>query len=530
MGKSGHVPQFIRVLLVALLLSEAAFLLVAAPRKLFWYDELLTLHVSGLQPFSHVWKALRDCADGMPPGYYVFVRLARMVPGAPEFTLRLPSILGYILSLLGVYWFARKKLPVSAGLAAVLLITLSPFRCYALEARSYALLTGCLAIAAALWQRIGERRFMTPLFALFLALAVSCHYYAVVTVSLFGIAELTWTILSRRIRWGVWTACLVATAPFFAGLPILLAFRNIFSKNFWARPDWSTALWTYTLYIGPAVAIALVVTFAFAIVVDDSLPRISRRPGEGSLEGNFSPPELALVGGFLFYPALLVVLTKLSHAGYAERYGWPAILGVALIAAHSFRSIWLKSSSAYLLAALLIFSGFQSRLDFIHLPNVLEPAVALEEREIRKPAAILAGSTRLDQRWIRLAELTRGEPRIPIVISSGVTYLEAAEYAPPELRARLVEVVDPENATRLTGKDTTEKANRIMAAFVPLQVVDLAKFQAGHERFIVYSYSPASTRGDGVNYDDWVTEYFVEKGYHLRLLSPVDSALYIVEQ
>ena len=76
------------------------------------------------------------------------------------------------MTLLGVYWFVRKRLPAIAGLAGALLITLTPFREYALEARPYALLVGFLAISAVLWQRIGEKRLMTPLFGLFLGLAV----------------------------------------------------------------------------------------------------------------------------------------------------------------------------------------------------------------------------------------------------------------------------------------------------------------------------------------------------------------------
>jgi hypothetical protein len=453
-----------------------------------------------------------------------------MFPGDPHVTLRLPSILGYILSLLGVYWFARKRLPLSAGLAAVVLITLSPFRWYALEARPYALLTGFLAISAVLWQRIGEKRFMTPLFALFLALSVSCHYYAVVAISSFCIAELTWTILSRRIRWGVWAACLAATCPFFVGLPILLRFRDIFGTDFWARPNWSQVLSTYKLHLGPTNEFALLLMFVFSLVVDDSLPRIWRKPGEGSLERDFSPSEVTLVGDFLFYPALLVLLTKLMHAGYTPRYGSPGILGLGLGSAHLFRSVWRYSSSIYLVAALLIGSAVQSGYDFKLLPGVLAPTVLPEEREIRKSAATWAGSTRLDQRWINLAALTRGEPGIPIVISSGVEYLEAAEYAPPELRGRLVEVVDLDTATRLSGVTSTEKGNRILAGFIPLQVEDLAKFLAAHQKFILYSHSPVATKNDLGGSADWFTEYLVESGYRLRLLSPVDNALYIVEQ
>jgi hypothetical protein len=493
-------PRFASALLVSVVVWEFGVLFLKASRKLFWYDELITFHVSTLQPFSLLWRALQAGVDAMPPGYYAIVQLGRMLPGDPHVTLRLSSILGYMLTLLGIYWLARKRLPVSAGLTAVLLITLSPFRGYALEARSYALLVGFLAISAALWQRIDEKRFMTPLLALFLTLAVSCHHLAVVAISSFGIAELTWTLLSRRIRWGVWAACLVASCPFFVSLPLLLRFRDIYAQNFWSRPTWGTALSTYGEYLGLDSRLALVLIFFLGIVVGDSLLRMVRRPRERSAERDFGPPEIILVGGFLFYPALLVVLTKLLDSGYSPRYGWPAILGLVLGPLCLFRTIWLQSSSVRFLGALLIAFAVQGYHDFTLLSK--------------------AGSNRVDERWTGLAELSRDEPGMPVVIGSGMTYLEAAEYAPPELRDRLVQLVDADIGTRLAGSDTVDKTNRLLAQFIPLRVEDLALFQAAHQRFILHS---------GGGRFDWLTRYLVDRRYHLRLFSKdTVSSIYLV--
>jgi hypothetical protein len=512
-GRAGYTctrvmtsPQFAPAVLVTILVWEFGILLFAARRMVFWNDELLTFHISGLQPFSFFWKALKAGVDGMPLGYYLLVRAARMLPGDPHVTLRLPSILGYLMTLLGVYWFARKRLTAIAGLVAVVLITLSPFRGYALEARSYSLLVGFLAISAILWQRIDKKRFMTPLFAVFLTLAVSCHHLAVVAISSFGIAELTWTLLSRRIRWGVWAACLLATSPFFMSLPLLLHYRDIFGKNFWSQPHWDTVISTYGSYLGfdttPALVLIAFYLAFFGIVVGASLLRMCWTPREGSLdERDFGTPEIILVGGFLYFPALLVVLTKLLHSGYAPRYGWPAILGLVLGWVYLLRPIWLKSSSAYLLVALLIGFAFQDGNDVLGLYK--------------------AGSIRVVKRWTSLAELSRREPGIPVVIGSPEDYLEAAEYSPPELRDRLVEVVDADIATRLVGTDTPDKTNRLLAQFIPLHVEDLAAFQVTHQKFLLLSGGR----------HDWFTQYLVERRYRLRLLSKeAGSSLYIAER
>lgn len=507
-GRSGYgsaplimSPVFAPALLVIILIWEFGVLFLMAGRKLFWFDEICTFHVSNLHPFSVLWKALQAGADSSPPGYHILLQLAKILPGDPLVTFRLPSIVGYLLTVLGVYWFARRKLPAIAGVAAALLITLSPFRAYALEARSYALLVGFLAISAVLWQRIGEKRLMTPFFALFLALAVSCHHLAVVAVSSFGVAELSWTLLSRRIRWGVWAACLLATSPFFLGLPLLLRFRDIYGKNFWAQPSWNMITSTYSFYLGISSTLALVLIVFFGKVAGGSLLRMCRTPGKGTVdERSFSAPEIILVSGFLYFPALLVVLAKLLHGGYTDRYGWPAILGLVLGLTYLLRPLWHKPASIHLLGALLIAFVVQGGLDF---------------ELLSKP-----GSAKLDdQRWTRLAELSRSEPGIPIVIGSPVTYLEAAEYAPQELRGRLVQIVDPDTAVRLVGTDS-EKGSRILAQFFPFCVEDLGPFQTAHEKFILFS--------GGLG--EWFTQYLVGKGYHLRLLSKGgDNPIYMAD-
>jgi hypothetical protein len=491
---------FASVLFVTVLIGEFGILFLQAGKKLFWYDELLTFHISNLHPFSLLWRALRAGVDGMPPFYYVLVQLARRLPGDPLVTLRLPSIFGYLISLLGVYWFARRKLPPFAGLAAVLLITLSPFREYALEARPYSLLVGFLAISAVFWQRVGENRFMTPLFALFLTLAVACHNFAVVAVSCFGIAELTWTILSRRIRWGVWAACLLAAFPFFLSLPLLLHIRDVYGKHFWGRPDWGVAVSTYTNYLGLAFNPAFVLIVFFGLVVGGSLLRMMRQPREEPLKRDFALPEIVLVGGFLFYPALLVVLNHLLGGGYTYRYGWPAILGLVLGSVYLLRTFWLKSSSAYLILALLIAFAHQG------------------ESESRR--LYQAGSTRVDDRWTKLAELSREQPGIPVVIGSPVTYLEASQYAPPELRANIVQVDDPDMAAKFLGWDSADKSLQLVARIAPLRVEGIAPFQMAHQRFILLSGGSS----------DWFTQYLVETRYNLRLLSKDgDFQIYVAE-
>jgi Dolichyl-phosphate-mannose-protein mannosyltransferase len=481
--------RFASVLLLSLIAWEVGILLLLASRKLFWYDELLTLHFSTLQPLSRFWTALQAGADGMPVGYYLIVRIVNMLSGNPHVILRLPSIIGYILALLGVYWFVRKRLPGIASLTAVVLIILSPFRTYALEARSYALLVGFLAISAALWQRIDDKPYLKPLFALFLALSVCSHYYGVLAISSFAIAEVTWTVLSRRMRWEVWAAFLIGTLPFFLGLPILLRFRNVFGENFWSKPSWSMAVTTYTAYVGLDVKLALVLILFFAVFAGERLLRTLRGYREEIARRDFSLPEISLIGGFLFYPAFLVVLTKVLGGGYVPRYGWPAILGMVLGTVYLLRTSWLQSRAQQFLAVLLPAFIFQAGDNVKQLSG-------------SAPAGV-------SEPWIRFAELSRAETDVPVVIGSLLTFVEASQYAPPELRQRLVQLV-------------IGRSNRLLAEFIPLKFEDLASFQIQHSRFMFLSGGP---------FADATTQYLLDKGYRLTLLSEYGGhSLYLAER
>lgn len=434
----------------------------------------------------------------MPLGYYLLVRLARILPGDPHVILRLPSILGYLLALLAVYWFARRAFPAIAALSAVVFITLSPFREFAVEARAYSLLVGFLAISAVFWQRIDLQRLMTPLFAISLAAAVACHHLAVVAISAFGIAELIWAIQARRIRWGVWAACVFATSPFLLNLPILLHYRDIFGKDFWSLPSWTMTVWSYGDYLGLDYKLALVLVLFFGLIVACLLLRMIRQPIEAARVDGFSLPEIVLVAGFLFYPALLVVLTKLVGSGYTSRYGWPAILGLVLGSVYLARTIWPKSYSAWLLVALMITFASQGGTELFK-----------------------ARSSGADGRWSRLSELSRAEPTLPVAIGSGIAYFEAAEYAPPELRDRLTTVADPTTARRLIGSGSVDTELRLLTRFVPLRVEDLDAFRAAHQKFILYS---------GGHFD-WFTQYLIENRYRLTLLSTdAGGSTFIVER
>ncbi|MCL6545395.1 MAG: glycosyltransferase family 39 protein [Bryobacteraceae bacterium] len=329
---------------------------VSAGAKPFWFDELFTVLMAGLPSMAKVREVLAAGADAMPLFYYWLEKQAGTLPLDPHVAFRLPSVAGYVLAIAGVYFFVRRWLSPAAGLIAALVLALSPFREYAIEARPYALMVGFIALAAAFWQRIDDGRRYPLLLGASLALGVASHHYTVVALVCFGMAELTVVWLRRRWRWRAWIPLAAATAPFWLGLPLLLRFRQVAGPHYWAKPDWTGITSTFPL---SGLPLAYFVPWILAILV--ALMEWSRLDSE-SLSGSITRhgmalPEMVLSGSLLMFPVILLLATHASGGGYTLRYNWPFIVGFAILCGLA-SQLYLRPRTAALLALAFVLSLF----------------------------------------------------------------------------------------------------------------------------------------------------------------------------
>jgi uncharacterized membrane protein len=140
------------ILLVAYAAVRSVFCAASEP---FWFDELCTVGLARQPSLSAIWSALQHAADSHPPTYYFFLRFAdRLVPNS-HVAFRLPSIIGFCCIVLCVFVFVRKHSGAYCALLASALILMSVlYDTYAVEARGYALMSGCIAIAVVSYQRV----------------------------------------------------------------------------------------------------------------------------------------------------------------------------------------------------------------------------------------------------------------------------------------------------------------------------------------------------------------------------------------
>jgi hypothetical protein len=492
-------------LLTCILCAELILLASGALQKHFWYDELFTLYLAQIRPFSSFLEVMTSGVDPMTTVFMGLMYSAAALPIDPHLALRLPTILGYLLAILGVFLFVRKRYGGTTAIVAVLMVCLSPLRPYGIEARPYAMLTGFLAMAAACWQRSGETRAATPFLYLFFLLGVSVHYYGALAIGCLAVAEAVYVAGERKLRWAVWMLLMASAGLVAAQLPIIHKSQSMYGKFFWAKAGPTTLLSTYSTYLGMDMNMGVVALVLASLIFPVRVLWRSRANGDlGAGRGGFTAAEMALAYAFLLFPAALVLVTMAAGSGYTPRYGWPAILGLAFLAAILFDTVKSRHISFAVFAALLLAFGAQEAKDTLKATGLMAARHARPQNDTSS-----------------LALVAERYPGYPLVLADGHLYLETAHYSAAPFKNRLTQLTNSKEALRATGTDTVETANVQLARIVPLNIQDSNQFLAKHRAFILQS--SRSRR-------EWVTAYLVENGYKLRLVSVGNGDLiYLVE-
>ena len=474
-----------------LLLIVYAFLrcLFRAAAKPFWYDELCTVIIARQPAVSTILQALRRAADSHPPAYYLVERVADFLIPNQHIAFRLPSILGFCCIVVCIFVFVKKHSGAACALFCSALTLMSVFYdTYAVEARGYALMSACVAVALVCYQRADSKRWVL-LMALSLAAASAFQYYAICALFPFVVAEAFFFLQTRRLRFAVWAAMACGAVPVIAFWPLLSALKKYYGTDFWARPALTGALsvfgWFFNL--SQPWGIAMAALAAFGILATMVSRRASNQSGSPAAVAPIH--EKVLVLSLLALPFAIFVAMKLTHGGMTQRYMLPACLGIPLAAGYILprfdrRMAMLLGLSLYF--GLMAQEGFFWLHQLPHLGKVVSPAQPVEEM--------------LDQ---------AGHQDLPIVVSDPHDYLQLAFYASPAFLARLVDAVDPPQAKAYIGSDIADKELPILRSYFPLQVCEFPDFAARHPHFLLYS-------GGGGEWDWWPTRLMHDR-YSIRL-------------
>jgi hypothetical protein len=464
-----------------------------AVRKQLENDELFTLNIARLPTISDVWSALLTGAEQLPPFFYVLTRASLSLFGESNIALRLPSILGFWVMSLCLFWFVSKRSTSLYGLAAILFVLTTGAYYYAFEARPYALVLGFSGLALICWQSLaeGKRRALSLIgLALTLAAAVACHYYAVLVLIPFACGEAARTLARRRADIPAWAALAASLAPLLIFLPLIKSARA-YSKTFWAQPSWGDIPGFYYFMLMSAalpIAAILILVALYSTIFSERGPEtgceINDAPGFGLL-----PHEVAAVVGFLAIPFVAVTMAMLVTGAFTDRYALAAVLGLGVLMPFSFHPLLRGREVLMILLVLCLAAGFVRRAGM----TLQDSAKRVQSRE---------GTVRMLQ--------AEPEKDLPIVCSDPHAFLVLSHYAPPDIRSRLIYLADPEASLRYLGHNSIEQGMfDLLKPRFRLNVQTYRPFLASGKPFLLC--------GSTEHFLNWLLTDVVSSGAHLEL-------------
>jgi 4-amino-4-deoxy-L-arabinose transferase-like glycosyltransferase len=491
------LERYPRAFLAAFTLLYLPYTSLLASAKLLWNDEITTLYLSRLPFWSGQWRALMTGVDSHPPLHYALTSLALLVPGPVEWTARLPSIAGYWLMAVCIFYILLPRVgALYAAAGAGLALTCGTYA-YAFEARPYALLCGFTALAFLCWQRAasstGSRAGWLAGLAIALGLAGVTHYFSALIWAALGLGELARISRQRRVDWPVWGALAAGLLPATGCLPLAVALKRAVGTNFWAQATLGSAMDAYrsmlSLAFAPILGGLLLWALLRAVTIEASPRQSAQAAGAIRLHEAVAAAALAAL------PWFGLVLGRFT-GGFAERYVYHATPGVILVAA---ALAGLGSRRSALLGISLVAALFGWYC--LKLPG----AYGVLQAESGAP---LWGAPHPYESREWVAQARRSD--LPIAATNSVFFSKLQHYAPAGLSERIHYLADPESGLRYDGQTTGDAVMRLNREVFGMRVADYAVFTAAHRRFLVCAHLSQPT---------WLLTRLAEDGATLVLRS-----------
>jgi len=427
-------------------------------KKVLWNDELFSLYISELPHFHNIWAALKTGAEQTPPLFFAITRAGLELLGNSALTLRLPELLAFGLMCACLFHLVSRRTSPAFGFLAMLFPFMTAAFNYVAEGRAYALVLAFTAFGLLcwLWAAEGRRRvFALTGLAVSLAAAISCHYYAVLSLFPMGLGELARTFRSKRIDVGVWLALILSMSPLLIFLALIESARK-FAPHFWAKPRWSSMAYYYEHFLLAPSAVPLLVIL-LAVVIYCSFLRSEPGSGETRTIPNIPLHEAAAVIGFLLIPPVGVILAKAIVGAYSDPYALPAVIGLSILVAWGL-CIALEGQDAPALALGLLLCAF------------------LVVKEAQTYRRVVAERSLKDSTYAFLEENAQG--RAPIVIPGPLEFTELTHGAPVSIAGRMIYLADPGLAVQYTGTDDPDRGLIEMKSWAGLNVLPFQSFIA----------------------------------------------------
>ncbi len=369
----GTTPAWTFAAAILLAVFYFATSIYIAAHRVFWFDELFTLHIARLPHLSTIWSALGNGVDALPPTYYMLVRLFDSLFGPGDVAARVPSAIALALGLLVVFDCARRLTDGLHGLLALCVASCSFLAYYGYEARSYAIYFMLAAVAFWLWTYDGlSRRTQALLFGATFFAGVCFHYYFVMCLFPYFVWELLRWKPGQRPSAKLVGGIIGCIAPVLLLSPLILSFSHKFAGGYWNRPSFVELRAIYSQLFPDGLFLLALIMIWIVLMRSDS-------PGRD--EAVATPTESAEAIGWLFLtvPLAAFVLAEWKTNAFFSRYFIGVIPGVAVaFACLLWRHLRQVSQVAMGIFVLLAGWGVGQQLTVVRHPDKVE-ATGLRE-------------------------------------------------------------------------------------------------------------------------------------------------------
>ncbi len=445
------------LLAVAVVYGLAAFRVARADS--LWMDEVLAVWGARSPDLPAVWSALIHGSEFSPPAFPALLHGLVRAGLHSNLAMRLPSILATPLAAMAVALLVRRRSswPVATLAAAFLLVSPISFG-FAVQARPYACALAVAAWALWAWDGLPDREplaWRAILIGALLSIAQALHFYSVLLIAGFAVAELGWSIAQRHVRWPVLAAIGAAGASILAWRPIMrsaAAFSQAetWAPEFYGRPTPSALIADYVALFSPGIVLVPLLGGLWIFFRQERL-RSDAQP-------DTDPKLLAAAVLLTAYPAVVFLFALTISHSFVIRYTLPGVIGFALMLA-------------------LVVDRFRNRKDLVAL--VLLAALLLVSLGSR------AGIEQNPMRRDALAVLAAAPGDLPIATGNGARYLEALEALPPHVTARMIFLSVPDTlSTDPTNQHEVERWSAIRPGALHLR--DAADFLCSTGPFLLF--------------------------------------------
>jgi hypothetical protein len=433
------------LLLVVCTVCYALITGYAAQRKLFWFDELFTIHISRLSSLRLMWDALIHGADFNPPLLYVLTHFSEAILGHGRLRARLPEIAAFWIFCVCLFRFVSIRSSALAGFISLGFPLITTAYLYAFEARSHGVVLGFCGLSLISWQALTTAkrgRFWLAL-GLFgsLAAALLTHSYAFLLFLPLVAGELARSILEKRKDWIVWLALIGSSPAILVSLPLLHSMRSRAGVGVFLPPSVTKLLESYDHLLGPATTFTM---FVLALICLDFLSRRGAPVGHSSAasrnvrEHRFETHEKVALVGFLTIPFFSYVAARLSGSPMMDRYSLATIAGIAALLGIA---AGRRAVTGVLVLTVLGAVLARQFMNFVYASDMREPSTGLMI------------STSQGAFMERYHLMSSGEDnRLPIVLLDYLEFAPSLFYAPPEIAPRLVYLTEGDNTNALGYK------------------------------------------------------------------------------